>query len=52
MVERRDYGWKHKRELRLKLVAIQPLQDALKGVNKQASEATKELRQIDKGSQV
>ncbi|HEL2331851.1 TPA: phage tail tape measure protein [Streptococcus suis] len=26
----------------------QPLQDALKGVNKQASEATKELRQIDK----
>ncbi|NQJ75361.1 phage tail tape measure protein [Streptococcus suis] len=25
-----------------------PLQDALKGVNKQASEATKELRQIDK----
>lgn len=26
----------------------QPLQNALKGVNKQASEATKELRQIDK----
>ncbi|WP_170240180.1 phage tail tape measure protein [Streptococcus suis] len=26
----------------------QPLQDALKGVNKQASEASKELRQIDK----
>ncbi|HEM5075699.1 TPA: phage tail tape measure protein, partial [Streptococcus suis] len=26
----------------------QPLQDALKGVNKQAFEATKELRQIDK----
>lgn len=26
----------------------QPLQTALKGLNKQASEATKELRQIDK----